>query len=85
MTYIGAALDELDGKLRRGRFLDEMSPASLTIMILTTDGFANDDCEAANERIHRNECFEKGVRPKALLCTCGAGGNVTGSRATLRR
>lgn len=62
MTYVGAALDELDSKLHRGKFLEASNGAFLPVIIFMTDGFANDDYMAALERIRRNKWFAKATR-----------------------
>ncbi len=62
MTYMGAALDELDSKLHRGKFLGSSAGAYLPVIIFMTDGFANDDYEAALKRIKQNKWFSKATR-----------------------
>lgn len=62
MTYMGAALDELDSKLHRGQFLASSSGSFLPVIIFMTDGFANDDYMAALNRISKNKWFKKATR-----------------------
>ncbi len=62
MTFMGAALDELNDKLHRGKFLGSTSSVYLPVIIFMTDGFANDDYESALARIRRNQWFEKATR-----------------------
>lgn len=62
MTYVGAALDELDSKLSRESFLASASGSFLPIIIFMTDGFANDDYNAALQRIRQNGWFSKATR-----------------------
>lgn len=62
MTYMGAALDELDSKLHRGQFLASTSGSFLPVIIFMTDGFANDDYMAALARIKKNKWFNKATR-----------------------
>lgn len=62
MTYVGAALDELDSKLHRGSFLASSTGAFLPVIIFMTDGFANDDYRSALKRIKQNKWFSKATR-----------------------
>lgn len=62
MTYVGAALDELDSKLHRSQFLASSTGAFLPVIIFMTDGFANDDYTSALKRIRKNEWFSKATR-----------------------
>lgn len=62
MTYMGAALDELDSKLHRGQFLEARTSTLMPIIIFMTDGFANDDYEASLERIMQNKWFKRAGR-----------------------
>lgn len=62
MTYVGSALDELNSKLHRGAFLASTTGAFLPVIIFMTDGFANDDYEAALARIRKNKWFSKATR-----------------------
>ena len=62
MTYMGAALDELNSKLHRGRFLGASASTFLPVIIFMTDGFANDDWQSALKRIQKNQWFQKATR-----------------------
>lgn len=70
MTYMGDALDELNDKLHRGKFLGSTSGAYLPVIIFMTDGFANDDYESALERIRRNKWFAKATRIGFAIGRC---------------
>ena len=62
MTYVGAALDELNSKLSRHAFLSSMTGAFLPVIIFMTDGYANDDYQAALGRAMQNRWFRKATR-----------------------
>lgn len=62
MTYMGAALDELCSKLHRNMYLSSSTGSFLPVIIFMTDGFANDDYEAALKRIRKNDWFNKATR-----------------------
>ena len=62
MTYMGAALDELNSKLSRHSFLSSMTGAFLPVIIFMTDGFANDDYDEALGRAMQNRWFRKATR-----------------------
>lgn len=62
MTYVGAALDELNSKLHRNAFLSSGTGSFLPVIIFMTDGLANDDYESALLRIRKNRWFSKATR-----------------------
>ncbi|MCR5486144.1 MAG: VWA domain-containing protein [Lachnospiraceae bacterium] len=62
MTYLGKALDELDGKLSKNAFMQNATGSFMPIIIFMTDGYPNDDWEAAFERIQNNRWFTKALK-----------------------
>lgn len=62
LTCMGAALDELNDKLSRSKFLGSMSGALMPVVIFMTDGMATDDYESALERIRQNKWFKKATK-----------------------
>lgn len=62
MTSMGAALAELDSKLSRNEFLSSVTGALMPVIIVMTDGFANDEWEAPLARIRDNKWFRKATK-----------------------
>ncbi len=62
MTYMGAALKELDSKLSRNAFLRSMTGNYLPVIIFMTDGFANDDYAGPLAKIRENRWFAKSTK-----------------------
>lgn len=62
LTAVGTALDELNSKLSRHKFLQSMTGAYLPVIIFMTDGYATDDYRPALERIRQNKWFELGTK-----------------------
>lgn len=59
---MGAALAELDSKLSRNEFLSSVTGALMPVIIVMTDGFANDEWEAPLARIRDNKWFRKATK-----------------------
>ena len=59
---VGAALDELDGKLRPEGYLVPGSFLQMPIIVFITGGFSTDDYNSALKRIHANRWFSKATR-----------------------
>ena len=62
MTYMGAALKELNSKLSTKEFMSSATGAFLPVIIFMTDGYANDDYEAELAKILQNPWFRKATR-----------------------
>jgi uncharacterized protein YegL len=62
LTSMGAALDELNDKLSRSKFLGSMTGALMPVVIFMTDGMATDDYQSALQRINQNKWFKKATK-----------------------
>lgn len=62
LTSMGAALDELNDKLSRSKFLGSMTGALMPIIIFMTDGMATDDYKGALENIRHNNWFKRATK-----------------------
>lgn len=62
MTYLGAALTELDEKLSRNVFLASKTGWSRPILIFMSDGYPNDDWKGALAKIHENKWFNEAIK-----------------------
>lgn len=58
LTYLGAALTELDKKLSRNAFLDSKIGYKPPVLIFLSDGKPNDDYKSALKVIKQNKWFE---------------------------
>ena len=62
LTFMGAALRELNSKLTKEAFLRSTTGIYMPVIIFMTDGFANDDYQAALSEAMQNEMFREAVR-----------------------
>lgn len=62
MTYMGAALNELESKLHRDQFLSSATGSLMPVIIFMTDGHANDDYLRALEDVKQNKFFQRAVK-----------------------
>lgn len=62
LTSLGAALDELNGKLSKSQFMKEAAGSYAPVIILLSDGGPTDDFNAALERIKKNNWFKHAIK-----------------------
>lgn len=62
LTSLGAALDELNGKLSKSQFMKEAAGSYAPVIILLSDGGPTDDFDAALERIKKNNWFKHAIK-----------------------
>lgn len=62
MTYMGAALKELDSKLSRHAFLDNAAGNLMPVIIVMSDGYANDDYKKELDKIRNNKWFKRATK-----------------------
>lgn len=62
MTYMGDALKELNSKLSRHQFLDSIAGNLMPIIIVMSDGYANDDYMKSLEEIRKNRWFKRATK-----------------------
>lgn len=62
LTDLGAALNELNGKLSKNTWLDSMTGALMPILIFMTDGQPTDNYKKALEQIRKNKWFLESIK-----------------------
>ena len=62
LTSLGAALDELNGKLSKSQFMKEAAGSYAPVIILLSDGGPTDDFDAALEQIKKNNWFKHAIK-----------------------
>lgn len=62
MTSMGAALKELDSKLSRHAFLDNAAGNLMPVIIVMSDGYANDDYKKELDKIRNNRWFKRATK-----------------------
>lgn len=62
MTSMGAALKELDSKLSRHKFLDNAAGNLMPVIIVMSDGYANDDYKKELDKIRNNRWFKRATK-----------------------
>lgn len=62
MTSMGEALKELDSKLSRHAFLDSIAGNLMPIIIVMSDGYANDDYKKYLDKIRGNRWFKRATK-----------------------